>query len=484
MSTIVDTLATRFTLDDSDYKRGASSIVASTAKIRSAFVFQQQQREHEVVTIKDNTNKILAQERLREASMSVLSGAFRAMTVAASVASAAVIGIFGYAMKQAGDFDRMSATFAGAFGSMEAGVETMKALESYAMKSSFSLDALTQSATGLAASGLSISRFLPLAEKFALVVGGTDPQGLEQVIGAFARIKGGSFGEAMEVFRRAGIGANDLRGQGIQMTKGGEIQSTSEELFRAIERLSQGRISNMAKAVEGSDAVTQSNLADNMGSAWRALGDVLNDEFLPILTEVTKGIKQFAQSGGIKAMLAGFGAIGTSANDIAATITNAGRIWVGVSGFLSTIVSASVANIQALFEGRFGDIRVNGLALFGEAYSNADAAMGRYDASIAEELGKPAERAAKLPGESNIAPEKPVEKAIERNTREMVSLQQKQYDLQRLVFGSGVAGRGVIAENLSDSRKGRSRRSGGPDLYRKLGILIAEMVEQEIYTTG
>lgn len=225
----------------------------------------------------------------------------------AVLAGATAVTAFGYsAMQSAARFDTMQRVFGAAVGSMEGGKRVMEGLEDYATRSAFSLEALADAAKTLAAGGMDISRFLPIIERFALVISGVDPSGLQMVAGALLRAKGGGFGEAMEIFRRAGVGTPDIRAQGINVTKGGEVMAQSKEFLNAIERISEGRLKTMADAVSGGDQTKLANVGDVIGQAFRQVGSSLNQQLLPSVVALTEGIKGLVESGSISAMASGF----------------------------------------------------------------------------------------------------------------------------------------------------------------------------------
>lgn len=460
MAVVVDTLETRYIMNAEGYVNGANQVTNATKKVSAA-------------------------QKFGQTNISGFIGGVKTVAATLAAVGAGIVGVSAYAMNEAAKFDRMAATFAGAFGSVEKGVEVMKSLEAYAGKSAFNLDGLVEASTQLAASGLSIARFLPLAEKFALVISGTDPQGLQQVVGALMRIKGGSYGEAMETFRKAGISANDLRAKGLNVTKGGEIQSSAEELFKVVEEIAKGRISSIAESVSKSDAVTASNLWDNMGVAVREVGSILNDDFLPVLTAITQGVKGFAQAGGFNALLAGIGAIGVTSQDVASTLIGVGSIFAGLASFFMSYYKTIGEAFDALSKGGVVEFSKKLLSSIPQAYQDAKSGIANYNQTIADELAKPNKEAPKLPDAPPGAGDlnnKPVTEVV-KNTRKMVELQKQTLDLHKMVFGNGAAAAGVGAEDLSDFR---ARRSSTPRYHvnstlQKIGVLLADFAHESQY---
>jgi membrane protein DedA with SNARE-associated domain len=211
-----------------------------------------------------------------------------------------VIGALGIkAANMAMEFERFTATIGGGLGSLDKGKEVMSALEDYAQKSAFGLQDLAQATTQMVAAGLNIQQVLPMAERFALIISGTNPEGLMQVAGALARIKGGSFGEAMEIFRRAGVSATDLKAQGVSVTKGGEILGSPTQIMAAIERISQGRPKEMADAISKTSSVTISNSMDALDKGFREVGSSILNSALPAISKLTESFNDIVSGGGL-----------------------------------------------------------------------------------------------------------------------------------------------------------------------------------------
>lgn len=287
MATDVDILVTKYTMDDRDYVRGASRVQAATGAVARDF---------------NRAFKLTGVGSIGGLTAPLRNAAF----ILAGLATAT--GVFGFkAMQAAAAFDTMERTFGGALGDMSKGVQMMAAIERYATRSAFTMEALAEAATRLAAAGLSVKTYLPVMERFALVVGGPgSAEGLEMVARALMLAKGGAFGEAMETMRRAGVSAADIRAQGIDVSAAGQIKTTPEEFLRAIVRISEGRVKDIADAITGGAQNVLANVEDVLGQSFRAVGKELNEAFLPLIKKGSEHLTTLVESGVIRAIAEGF----------------------------------------------------------------------------------------------------------------------------------------------------------------------------------
>jgi hypothetical protein len=291
MATVSDELITKISLDDSNYKSGAKGVQSATMGMKTAI---------------DGAFGKVGITNVTQGLGSIMGFASRAAVVVGGLA-AGFSALAWKGIQASAEFDTMGKTLGGALGDMKAGVEMLKALEGYANKSAYGLTDLASAATKLSAGGLDIGRYLPIIERFALVISGTDPSGLEQVVGALIRAKGGGFGEAMENIRRAGVGVQDFEAIGAnKFNKGGQWTGTPDEFLEALVKVSEGRLKNIADAVMKSDAVKLSNLFDSMGQALRQFGAVVSAAALPGLVALTNKIKELVDNGKIAELTTAF----------------------------------------------------------------------------------------------------------------------------------------------------------------------------------
>jgi hypothetical protein len=378
-----------------------------------------------------------------KASIGNVAGVF-GMIALPAVGAATAIGAFANsASEAAASFDTMERTFAGALGGIEQGAQAMSYLESYSKKSAFGLEDLARASAQLAASGLDVGRFLPIIERFALVASGTDPQGLIQVAGALARIKGGSFGEAMEVFRKAGVGANDLRGQGIKVTKAGEIQAQSGEVFDAVQRISEGRIKKIADSISGGAENIRANVGDVAGQAFREIGKEVNKTLLPFLKDFTKEMDVLVKSKVIPLVTQQFlglgGGLKAGSSVIEELFVALAQIPIRLKNF-----GESVGAIGDFFKALFQDddeARQRYMKVFsGDGIAAFEMELKLSEQGIRNRFRKAREAPPEPPPEFPKVKEPEPDKQqdpVAKNTAKLVDLAQKSLDLQRQILGGG-----------------------------------------------
>lgn len=433
MAITVETLVTKQVLDDSQYSQAAKRVVGSTGMMGRAL---------------DGFTQNLGQ-----LSRLGLWGA----------GLAAGLGAVGFkAMQAAASFDTMTRTFAGAFGSMEAGAQTMRAMESYATKSAFSLEALARAGVTLAAGGLDLKTYLPVLERFALVISGVDPQGLQQVAGALLRAKGGGFGEAMEIFRRAGVGAGEFRGAGVAINKGGEVQATAEQFLAALVSISEGKLKTMADNISGGAETTISNTFDVLGQAFRAIGEELNAAFLPSFQEFTDRVRYIVESGVVKDIADGMIGLVTSMTGqggLKSAVDQVSVALLAIPGIMKGLqeVFGSLWNMGA---GPKVESALNWLSRSTGAGSSIgdvlkefygiNAAQAKFDAAKGVDKSYP--EFAPSPRDGGYLPQ------IARNTERAAAAQERALDLQRSIVGGGQVGQGA----LSPANLSRAKGAGHP----------------------
>jgi hypothetical protein len=402
----------------------------------------------------------------------------------------ALAGFANEASKAAAHFDTMERTFAGALGSLEKGRQMMAYLEQYATKSAFGLDDLTVAAKQLSATGLDVGRFLPIMERIALVASDIDPQGLIQVAGAFARIKGGSYGEAMEVLRKAGVSNTDLQNQGIKVSKGGEIQATAEQVFNAVQIISEGRLKSIADAISGGAENIRANVADVAGQAFRQVGKEVNDYLLPNLEEFTKQFKVIIDSGAIKTITAEFmgllppmNATSSVFEELAVTAAELPHILktfgegvMGVSKIIGDVFKAIPPLIPlAINEGMKATTGMDFITAAKMVYSSG--AGDDVRRQIAEQKKKAMESVAAPTAEEAPPIDSPIAQTA-TNTAKMVDIAQKQLDISRQILGGGT----VASEAASPVRIGQALGRGGQGsrVEQKLREFVREVYNETI----
>ena len=403
-----------------------------------------------------------------------------------------VIGALGIkAANMAMEFERFTATIGGGLGSLDKGKEVMSALEDYAQKSAFGLQDLAQATTQMVAAGLNIQQVLPMAERFALIISGTNPEGLMQVAGALARIKGGSFGEAMEIFRRAGVSTSDLRAQGINVSKGGEIQGSPTQIMAAIERISQGRPKEMADAISKTSSVTISNAQDALDKAFRSVGVSILEAANPAILSFTNSLNTLTKSGvfdgianAISQTIQAFGGMNGEKGLIFAvgTVTTALE---GLSWWADRIAKWSMPSSDDENTNIFGKLwhfisrgGIAGNAALNNLGSNMEIANNARPAlpSLLDNI-KFGTKNSNLPSTAQSEdPTATPSKAVGYLAQIAENTKLTKQDLRRLAFGAGAAEAGVTQVELS---KMRHRRAGGT-MGGEIGAIIEQYFHQQV----
>lgn len=100
-------------------------------------------------------------------------------------------------------------------------------------------------------------------------------ENMNEVASAFARLKSGGSGEALEILRRFSIGIEDLKGRGLKFDAGGAMKSQAEEAIDAVRAIIRerfrGTMAAMAKTTEG----LWSTLQGNISAVFREFGKPL-----------------------------------------------------------------------------------------------------------------------------------------------------------------------------------------------------------------
>jgi hypothetical protein len=498
MATVIDTLVTEFKLNAAGFHSGVGQVKADMASLHSAFGGGGSGSSGLGAQVSGALDKV---GQGLGAVADVATG-----FVAAGTAAIGVIGGLGaaaikfgsdakVAMDAAASFDTMERTFAGALGSVEKGKSMMAYLETYADNSAFTLEALASASKQLAAGGVEVKRFLPVMERVALVASGIDPSGLQEVAGALLRAQGGGFGEAMESLRRAGIGANDFRAQGVQISKSGEVSATPEQWLSALERISEGRLKSIADAVSGGSETKISNIGDAIGKAERSIGKTLNDQFLPSIVKATEGLNKFTENGG-------FAIVADEIADLVPKIENGKGVYDSLIGMAASFesvksqfemggaivgaffdrmidIATHIPVVSDIWKGAFGGI---GDGFQDQTAINEANIRGQMDLKgrlkkkkdDAEKAADEAEKKRQADEKANkLGPMTSFLAGIERNTADTARNTRKD-NLENLIVGGGeLARRGLDKTQLAALMRPRSGGSD-PDL-REIQTLLTNM---------
>ena len=231
----------------------------------------------------------------------VLLGLAGALTTVAATGAASVA--FTYklgtaALKQAADMEILRATLAALRGSTDSAREGFEFLERFATQSVFEFTNLAEAGVQLEAFGLNMRRILPLISQIGAAFG-AKPEQLLQLADAFGRIAAGQSVEAMQQLRRFGISIGALKAEGVAVSGTGQILSSADQTFAAIERIATRRFGSINESMADTIAVSISNLMDGVNQTLTQIGDALMPVIKPMLNAL-KNFMQFMSAGGAK----------------------------------------------------------------------------------------------------------------------------------------------------------------------------------------
>jgi hypothetical protein len=285
------------------------------------------------------------------------------------------------AVQEATKVETMRITFEALTGSAEKAGYMMQQLRSYALKGVGEFDNLTQSAIRLYEAGLNPLRFIKMVDVMGKVVNPQNPaQGSFQISDAVARgVSGGNFGMALRVFRKVGIGINDMIAEGLNVSGGNHITEKFEGQFvLAIENIYRKKhLERLGTQLEGSMDVAFSNLRDSwnyllseFGAAWfplihkivESVGSFLR--FLSTSGEASKIGKGFADAfgsifdkmGGANSIISFLSYLTATLEMLPSILKTVGKVVIDVSKALFTFVDTGVTKFVNNLINAFSEI--------------------------------------------------------------------------------------------------------------------------------
>jgi len=231
---------------------------------------------------------------------------FRDMEMASVAGIGAFTAFTTAAVAEATKVERLTLSFAALGHSMAFGRAELTFLREYATHSINTFDNLTAAALRLQTAGLNPNRFIRMLDVMGGIMG-PGAQGLNQIADAFARISSGSnMGMAMRSLTRVGIGYNDLRQEGVNVSGRNQIKATPEEVLSALERIFQRKFGEMGDYLQSSMTTRFANLQD----AWLRLLDSFGKAWFPLITNILDALTPFinflSASGEIEKISAAF----------------------------------------------------------------------------------------------------------------------------------------------------------------------------------
>lgn len=271
MAKVVDELITKYTLDDSDYKRNAKSVLDATNRVGDAV-----QRT---------------------------SGLFTSFArgLVAGLTGVAAFRLVKWTVDQAIAFDTMNRSLEAVVGSAERADEILKFVDRLVIPSVFPVAELQNAALLLEAFGLQTERFLPIAEKLGTVFGGTATD-LQSFVTALGYIKGGRFGEAFQSLARGGISREALMARGLKFAKDGQLLSTMDEAFDAVEAEVNARFGKLAESMASGPGAKLASLFDQIQRSARIVGQAILQVLVPVVARLGSAFGSLVESGALKSV--------------------------------------------------------------------------------------------------------------------------------------------------------------------------------------
>lgn len=443
--------------------------------------------------------------------------------VTAGVAYAGVLGMVAQrAIAAASEMQALQATLEAVTGSAERASEKMQFLRRFARESVFEFQDLARAGTLLESFGLRMERVLPIIARLGAVFGASSEL-IEQLASAFGRIGAGQFGEAMEILRRFGIGADALRARGVEFTGGGQIVSRAETVLRAVEAIVLERFGSVTERMSKTLVVQLSNLRDSLFQMFEVIGRAMLPGVQIFTHELQRVLSALRESDALNNIALAFGrasvALGTTLANLlpkaiawmAALIESGPQLfnalWDSARQFISNALQSlelfmntmskvfiqlhnviadlinSVRRALGVFGGAlqpmqrlsFTPVAFGGLSvMLGPAWQHLSTRASEIEAQIRAGL--------RLTGESDTVPvgeqaggfwsrQQTLTEEIARNTRETKNLMQEQIQFQRIILGGGER----ASLGLTPVERSRLMRS---DIQRGAESFVEQIVER------
>lgn len=465
---VIDTLITKYKLDDSDYSRGAHNVVKLTGDVQKGVL----------ATI----NPVAMMGAAFAASAVVAATAITSITVGLlSLSKAAVI--------EFAQFDALESSLKAVEGSADAAAEAMKRLQEIAKLPGLGLQEAIKGFSGLRLAGLNQSQSERLLLQFgnANALSGGGMEEFSRLLLALKQIVNRPFimGEELNQLSEAGVPAHKILRDRFGTADGGELKAMGVTSGMALEAITQA-LEKMPRAGDNAK-----NAIENMQMAWSLalskIGSGITEKLMPHVKVAIDAFDKVASSGTFEIVgqhladmvsaLNPFASAGASPVAqfnlfIAATMTAADSISVLSKGLIeiakSPLIQLAVAalvgsnpigmiigmifaqqqfNPAKQFEKNLNEIvtqqKKSRAQQFLDDLVNKSKGASNESASL-EDVGKAAS--------SVVNRQTGHLSAIERNTREMV-------ETQRIILGGGNARAfDITPADISDMRQGSPER--------------------------
>jgi len=290
MTTVVDELITRYTVDD----RSSSAI----RKIK--------QETNDAAKAFDNLKKASGnlassfQSFSSSASnlKSTLGGIFGWLTRIAAIGVGGLIGLGIFSIRSAVEIDTLRRSIQGLTKDIERTNQIMRLARQLATESMFETGPVGEAAKRLLFFNLEVERFLPLAVNFAQGLDGTNETLLE-FIQLLGRAKGGDLGQVFgpDGLGRFGMGRDFFAAMGLKFDKNGAFLGTVEEALAAIEKAVTSKFGDLSKAMAEGPMAKFASLMDSIKFAAAEVGAVILEKLIPVVEHLTTLFNKLAEEG-------------------------------------------------------------------------------------------------------------------------------------------------------------------------------------------
>jgi hypothetical protein len=192
----------------------------------------------------------------------------------------------------AADMEALETSFQALLKSGDAAKSMVKDLMAFADATPFDPVPVAQTGKQLLAFGFAAKQVKPLLKDIGDLAAAMEKP-IEEVGGAFGRLKAGQFGEAFERFRSFGISMQDLTGAGLEFDKSGSFQGSAEQAMEAIRKIIQQKFGGGMDALSRTAKGLFSTLMGYWDALQRAFGKPIMQSLKPAITAATDLLKQW-----------------------------------------------------------------------------------------------------------------------------------------------------------------------------------------------
>jgi hypothetical protein len=426
MSTTVDTLITKYVLDDSGYVGKASRVQSATGSMGSSF--------------------------------GAASSAAGILASGVTIAGAAVVALGMRASKTAANYEVLRKGIETVTGSASRAQQVFDFAQAQAGPSAFfDTGQLARGAQLLETFKLKTEEFLPLANTMASLFGQNE-ESLNGFIMALGRIKAGSFGEGFERLREMGVTRPMLEQQGAKFGANGQFQGTTDAALKAIEAAIKKNFGGLDAAMGQTFQAQIATSGDLVEQAFGQLGKGINEALIPSLKGFNDQLQKFVADGSAE----------KAGNEFADLLESFKGLGQGIQWIANSLP-------QNWFAKGLGE------NLAKNAFHTSDAPAKATEAVTAEmqkdprfkgymkRLGKHTESKDAFTGETPN-PDGAPPPAVRQNTvflGEIAHNTRESARLQRMAFGFGASSVGVTTVELA----GR----GTTGIRRQIDVLVGEI---------